>query len=72
MSDRVLMKTEKASSLSSTFGVTEQCTHTHTHTHTHAHVTAISLSLLGDNTPECPQSVLRTPPPMEMGCSEEL
>ena len=67
MSDRVLMKTEKASSLSSTFGVTEQCARTHTHTHTHA--TAISLSLLGDNTLEC----AKTPPPtMEMGCSEEL
>ena len=70
MSDRVLMKTEKASSLSSTFGVTEQCTRAHTHTHTHTHATAISLSLLGDNTLEC----AKTPPPptMEMGCSEEL
>ena len=56
MSDRVLMKTEKASSLSSTFGVTEQCAHTHTHTHTQQPSPCLFLGII-------PWSALRPPPP---------
>lgn len=44
MCDRALMKTEKESALSSTFGVTGQCTNTHTHIPRPP--SAISLSLL--------------------------
>lgn len=63
MSDRVLMKTEKESSLRSTFGITGQ----HTNIHARTPISHLLVSSLG-TTPR----VFAGPPTTETGWSEEL